>query len=85
VTRKEGTTHKGIDWPTRKTSGQAGPRKEGKRASGVGTLGAKKNPAGLNLRGVVIGFGLLTVPGKGTDDQKDGEQETQGEVPKDSE
>jgi hypothetical protein len=42
--------------------------------SGVGTLGAKKNPAGLNLRGGVNGFGLLTVAGKGADDQKEGEK-----------
>jgi len=48
----------------RKTSGKRGDR----------GAGATKNPAGLNLRGVVIGFGLLSVPGKGANDQKDGEQ-----------
>ena len=39
-----------------------------------------KNPAGVSLRGVVSGLGLLIVPGKGTDDQKEGEKQTQGEV-----
>jgi hypothetical protein len=40
--------------------------------SGVHTLGATKNPAGLNLRGVVMGFGLLAVTGEGTNDQQEG-------------
>lgn len=62
-------------------SGQALGRKEGRRASGVHTLGAKKNPVGLNLRGGVIGFGLLSVPGKGANDQKEGEKQTQGKIP----
>ena len=57
------------------------PRKEGRRASGVGTLEATKNPAGLNLRGGVIGFGLLSVPGEGANDQKEGEKQTQGKIP----
>ena len=43
----------------------ADPRKEEKRTSGVHTLGAKKNPVGVNLRGVVIGLGLSTVSGEG--------------------
>jgi len=44
VTRKEGTTHKGIDWPTRKTSGQAAQgRKEGGKR-GDETTRAKKSP-----------------------------------------
>ena len=43
-------------------------------------LYGKENPVGVSLRGVVNGFGLLTVPGKGTDDQKEGEKQTQGEV-----
>jgi hypothetical protein len=41
----------------------SGPRKEGKRQAGVGTLGAKKNPAGVSLRGGVSGLDLLTVSG----------------------
>ena len=73
---KEGRNpHTGLDWPTYETSG---PRKEGKRASGVHTLGAKKNPAGVNLRGVVMGLGLLTVARKGTDHEKQGEQQAEG-------
>ena len=40
------------------------PRKD-KRVSGVGTLGATKNPAGVNLRGGVGVIGLPTVSGKG--------------------
>lgn len=43
----------------------SGPRKEESGQAGVGTLGAKKNPAGLNLRGVVNGLGLSTVSGEG--------------------
>ena len=58
----------------------ADPRKEEKRTSGVHTLGAKKNPAGLNLRGVVNGLGLFSVTSKGGENEKEGEQETQGEV-----
>ena len=79
MTRKEpiqGNPHtRGIDWPTKEGQAASGncPRKEGKRRAGVGTLGATKNPAGVNLRGVVMGFGLLTVSGKGTKDEKEGE------------
>lgn len=65
-TRKEGDRYtrnphpKGDQWPTRK----------GKRQAGVVTLGAKKNPAGLSLRGVVGVIGLPTVSGKGTKDKQ---------------
>ena len=59
-TRKEGTDTRnrhprGVDWPTRK----------GKRQAGVGTLGATKNPAGVNLRGGVGVIGLPAVARKG--------------------
>jgi hypothetical protein len=68
---KEGRKNR---WPTvRQAASGKRPRKEGRRVSGVHTLEAKKNPAGLNLRGVVNGLGLLTVPGKGTNDQQEGE------------
>jgi hypothetical protein len=57
-------------------------RKEGRKAgAGVHTLGAKKNPAGLNLRGGVSGLGLSTVARKGAENEKEGEQQAQGEVP----
>ena len=55
------------------------PRK-GKRVSGVGTLWATKNPAGVNLRGAVGVSGLPAVPGKGGEDEKQGEKQTQPEV-----
>jgi len=43
----------------------SGPRKEGRRVSGVHTLGATKNPAGLNLRGVAGVIGIyLPLPAK---------------------
>jgi hypothetical protein len=32
------------------------PTKEGKAGGAMDTIGAKKNPAGVNLRGVVIGL-----------------------------
>lgn len=50
--------------------------------SGVHTLEATKNPAGLNLRGVVMAWDLLSVPSKGADDQKEGEQQAKPEIPK---
>jgi len=56
------------------------PRKEGRRASGVHTLWAKKNPAGVNLRGVVMDSGLFSVTSKGGENEKDGEQQTEGKV-----
>ena len=79
MTRKEpiqGNPHtRGIDWPTKEGQAASGncPRKEGKRRAGVGTLGAKKNPAGVNLRGLAGVIGLLTVPGKGGENEKEGE------------
>jgi hypothetical protein len=50
---------------------QAGKRAQGRKEGGGRgdeTTRAKKNPAGLNLRGVVMGFGLLAVARKGTKD-----------------
>ena len=77
-TRKEGDRHtRGIDWPTLKPSGRAIGRK-GKRVSGVHTLWATKNPAGVNLRGAVGVIGLPAVTGKGAKDEKEGEQQAQG-------
>jgi hypothetical protein len=44
--RKEGNPHKGIDWPTRKTSGQAGlGRKEGGGRASTPS-GQQKTPQG---------------------------------------
>ena len=56
-TRKEGDRHT-RDRHTRGDLGQLG-RKSGKR--GVGTIGATKNPVGVNLRGGVGVIGLLAV------------------------
>ena len=49
--------------------------------SGVHTLWATKNPAGVNLRGGVGVIGLSTVARKGGEDKQEGEQEAEGEVP----
>ena len=46
--------------------------------SGVHTLGATKNPAGVNLRGVAGVIGLLTIARKGGENEQEGEQQTQG-------
>jgi len=54
----------GIDWPTRKQSGKR-PKEGRKRQAGIHTLGAKKNPAGVSLRGAAGVIGLLTVARKG--------------------
>ena len=90
-TRKEGDRHTrnphpkgdigqlGRESGKRAASGKR-PRKEAKRVSGVGTLGATKNPAGVNLRGGVGVIGLPSVTGKGGQDEKEGEQQAQGEV-----
>jgi hypothetical protein len=59
----------------------SGPKEGRKRRAGVGTLGATKNPAGVNLRGRVMGFGLLTVSGEGGENEEEGEKQAKGEVP----
>lgn len=48
--------------------------------SGVHTLWATKNPAGVNLRGGVGVIGLSTVARKGGQNEKEGEQQTQPEI-----
>ena len=42
--------------------------------------GKEKTHRGFLWAGV-IGFGLLSVPGKGANDQKEGEKQTQGKIP----
>jgi hypothetical protein len=53
--------------------------------SGVGTLWAKKKPAGVNLRGAAGVIGLSTVARQCGQDKKQSKQQTQGEIPKDTE
>ena len=60
--------------PLGRKSGRAIGRKE----AGVHTLGATKNPAGVNLRGAAGVSGLPTVPGKGAKYEKEGEQQAKG-------
>ena len=59
----------------------SGPKEGRKRQAGVHTLEATKNPAGLNLRGVVMGSGLFSVTSKGGENEKEGEQQAEGKVP----
>ena len=75
MTRKEGTDTQGVDGLLMRQAGKraSGLRKEGRRRAGVGTLWAKKNPAGLNLRGVVNGLGLFSVTSEGRENEEEGE------------
>ena len=78
MTRKEGDPHtRRVDWPTRKDK-RAGNRKEGQAGAGVHTLGATKNPAGVNLRGLAGVSGLPTVTSEGGQNEKEGEQQAEG-------
>ena len=54
-------TRGAIDWPTGRTSGQAGncPRKEGRRAADYRGIGANKRPLGAS-KGLGRGLGLST-------------------------
>jgi hypothetical protein len=56
-------------------------RKAGKR--GEWSLG-KEKPVGVSLRGVAGVIGLLTVARNGTDDQKQGEKQAEGEITEDT-
>ncbi len=38
-------------------AGMGGPLRKGKAGGAMDTIGAKKNPAGVNLRGLTIGLG----------------------------
>ena len=57
------------------------PKEGRKRAGGVMGLYGKENPVGVSLRGVVNGFGLLTVPGKGRENEEEGEKQAKPEIP----
>lgn len=68
------------------TSGQT--RKGGRLAYWEGqagrgdTIGAKENPAGVNLRGLV---GVpMSIAREGGENEKESEEEAQGEVPQDT-